>query len=358
MSRQGFIVLLIAAFAAICAALYLSSQRNRQSDSRGTVLFPTLAQELDSIAELNVTKGGKTASVTLRKQAEKWTVAERANYPADVTKLRKLILSLSEAKITEEKTANPANYPVIGVEDPSLAGAAGAQIDFVAKDGKHALIVGKSVGQGNFVRRAGEKTSYIVEPGISVEAEPRYWIDTRLIDLPIAKIQSIEVKPAAGPSYTVHLAAPVKAATSNATTTHAAAEPATFVLDPVPAKRSAAESPILAPSPTAFGNLSADDVAQLSDIDFSKPSVATVTLLDASTITFTGVVVGDKHWIQVTEPKDAVLTAKADGRAFEIAAYRYDAIFRPLEQLLVPLPPPPEKKPSAMPKVPRPAPSP
>ena len=45
--------------------------------------------------------------------------------------------------------------------------------------------------------------------------------------------------------------------------------------------------------------------------------------------------VGDKHWIKVQADKDAALAAKAKDRAFEVAGYRYDAIFRPLEQLLV-----------------------
>jgi Domain of unknown function (DUF4340) len=359
MSRQRFIVLLVAALAAICAALYTSSRRNVDSDSRGVNLLPSLTQELNSVTELSVTKGSKTAAVTVHKQGERWTVAERGNYPADVAKLRKLLLALSEARIREEKTSNPASYAIIGVEDPTLPGAAGAQIDFTAQDGKHAVIVGKPVGEGNFVRRAGEQRSYIVEPGIAVEAQPRYWIDTRLIDLPAANIQSIEVKPAAGPSYTLHRAAApaspavsTPAANSPAASTAAPAAATNFVLDGVPAKRKAAESQILEPSPTAYGNLSADDVAQATDIDFSKPSVATVTLSDGSVITFTGAAVGDKRWIQVAEPKDAGISAKTNGRAFEIASYRYDAMFRPLEQLLVPLPPAPEKKPASTAKMP------
>ena len=44
--------------------------------------------------------------------------------------------------------------------------------------------------------------------------------------------------------------------------------------------------------------------------------------------------------------KDAALNAKAAGRAFEIASYRFDAIFRPLEQLLVPVAPRAANKPS------------
>ena len=130
-------------------------------------------------------------------------MAERANYPADVSKLRTLLLALSDTKIREEKTSNPASYSIIGVEDPTKPGATGAQIDLTAKDGKHGVIVGKSVAGGNFVRRAGENTSYVVEPGITFEAEPRYWIDTRLLDIASDKIQSIEFKPATGPAYSV-----------------------------------------------------------------------------------------------------------------------------------------------------------
>jgi hypothetical protein len=69
----------------------------------------------------------------------------------------------------------------------------------------------------------------------------------------------------------------------------------------------------------------------------------TLALADGSAITLTGAAVGEKRWIQVAAPKDASLSAKASGRAFEIANYRYDQIFKPLEQLLVPKPAPSAK---------------
>ena len=205
MNRQRFIALMIAALLAISGALYLSTQRNLPRDPHGMALLPALSSELNSVSALTVRKGA-AAPVTVHKQGEQWTVAERADYPADVPKLKKLLLALSDAKIREEKTSNPDSYAVIGVEDPSQPGATSTQIELTAQNGKHALIVGKSAGEGSFVRRAGEKTSYIVEPAISVEAEPRYWIDTRLLDIPTDKIQSIETKPASGAAFSVHRA--------------------------------------------------------------------------------------------------------------------------------------------------------
>ncbi len=109
----------------------------------------------------------------------------------------------------------------------------------------------------------------------------------------------------------------------------------------MPSGRKAAESPLLAPSPTTFGGLTADDVAAAGNIDFSKPSIVTLVMSDGSIVTLTGTTIGDKRWIQVTAPKDAALAARTAGRAFEIPVYRYDAIFKPLEQLLVPKEPPP-----------------
>jgi hypothetical protein len=367
MNRQRFIVLLVAALLAISGALYLSTQRNLPRDPHGMALLPTLASELNSVSALTVRKGA-AAPVTVHKQGEQWTVAERADYPADLPKLKKLLLALSDAKIREEKTSNPDSYAIIGVEDASQPGATGTQIELTAQNGKLTVIVGKSAGEGSFVRRAGEKTSYIVEPGISVEAEPRYWIDTRLLDIPTDKIQSVETKPASGAAYSVHRV-PANPPTANPPTANpptanpppAAPLPAPaadkFVLNGVPSGRQAADSQTLAPSPAHFSNLTVEDVVPAGDIDFSKPSTVSVTLADGSVITFTGAAIGDKRWIKVAAPKDATLSAKANGRAFEMASYRYDGIFRPLESLLVPKPtPPPRPSPSA--KKPAPAPKP
>lgn len=127
MTHRHFTALLIGALAVIAGALYLNSNRNPPPlDARGLPLLPTLAAELDSVTTLSVRKGGAAPGVTLHKVAGQWAVAERGDYPADVAKLRKLLLALGDARIVERKTSTPANFAIIGVEDPAQPGATGA----------------------------------------------------------------------------------------------------------------------------------------------------------------------------------------------------------------------------------------
>jgi hypothetical protein len=337
MNRGRFTMLAVAALIVLAAALYLGSRRNAgEPSAEGTGFLPQLASELGTVSEIDLQKGTPAPGVTLHRAGDGWTVAQRADYPADGSKVKKLLLSLADAKIVEEKTSNPANFPIIGVEDPAKPGAAGTQITLIAKDGKHSVIVGKPVGEGNFARRSGEDKSFTVEPAITADVEPRAWIDARLLDVPAAQIQSIDAKPAAGAGYALHR---LKAGEDG------------FALDGAPPTgRKVLDPKGLAPSPTALNGLTADDVAAASDIDFSKPSQAVFTLADGNVITVTGTLAGDKRWVEVTTTKDAALNTKAQKRAFEVASYRFDAIFRPLEQLLVPKETKPAVPPAALPK--------
>jgi hypothetical protein len=322
--RQGTLLLLAAgALLVICGALFLSSQRNQPRDTQDAPLLPNLAKDLNSVTTLSVRKGSAANAVTLHQVSGQWTVAERGDYPADAVKLRKLLLDMADLKIVEAKTSNPASFAVIGVEDPASAGATGTEVNVGTPQTKYVLIVGKPVGQGSFARRGGENQSYIVQPALSIQTEPRAWIEPKLIDIASSAIQSIAVKPAAGAGYTLHRLTP--------------AEPG-FSLDGVPAGRKPLDAKDLEPSPGLLSNFTVEDVAKAGDIDFSNATQAVITQADGKVLTLTGATLGEKRWLEVSSIPE---------RAFEVASYRYDALFRPIEQLLVPKPAPPAKAPPA-----------
>lgn len=317
MSRQRLAMLLIAAVIAVAAGVFLANRRSASSEQRSGALWPAFADQLKSISAVRIEKGGATVA-SMQKTGDAWTLKERDGYPVDLNKLRTLLTTLGDAKIVEEKTADPARYAAIGVEDLSRPGATGTQITVVLSGGEKSLIVGKSAGRESFVRRAGESRSYSVEPAITLDAAPSYWIDSRLIDVASTKIERIDYQPPAAAPYTLHRST----------------ADGPFSLDGAPAGRKPADVDIITPAATTFTGLTADEVEPLGNIDFSKGFLVRLTLTDGETITLTGTVLGAKHWIQVTSEKNTQLQAKVRGRAFEVASYRYAAIFKPLDELL------------------------
>ncbi len=332
MTRRRLALLVISALLVIAGALYLNSRRNRPQQDQGGLLLPTLASQLSTVSAVSLRKGSPAASVTLHKLKEQWTVAQRHDYPADVAKLRTLLSALAEAKIVEEKTSDPARYASIGVDDPSQPAATGVELTVTVPGGRHVLIIGKPVGEGHFVRRDGEQRSYSVEPSIPLEAEPRSWIDSRLIDVPTVQIQRIEVGPAGGSAYALQRSSPTDMK---------------FSLEGAPVDRKALDAQALTPSATLLTTLNAEDVSPAPEIDFGHPAQVVVTLTNGNVITLTGVVSGQKHWLKVNASKDTALNTKAEGRAFEIPSYRYDDLFKPVEQLLVPKEAPASKAPAS-----------
>jgi len=377
MTPRRVLTLLAAALVAILGSMYLSSLRHLDRDTHGGAFLPGLDAQLDNITDVRLRKGSDKPLTSLHRTAPgHWVIGERGDYPADTTKIKRLLLALADTKIVEEKTSNPASYAVLGVEDATAANAGGTEVSLVMPGKSTAVIIGHPVGNGNYVRREGEAASYSVEPAIPLESAPRDWIDSKLLEVPFEKIEGLRVHLADGTAYHITRLPPVQkpaapaaanaaggaAAPSAASVpapgatapSAAAAPPAAttpapsvvqnegFKLDSVPRGREAAEANMIAPSPTSFSGVPADDVAAVSSIDFGKPSVAELALSDGSVLTLTGTTAGDKHWITLQSTKDEALNAKTRGRAFEIASYRYDALFRPLEQLLKPKPAKPE----------------
>jgi hypothetical protein len=341
MSPRRFIVLIIAAVVAIAGAMYLSSRRYLAHDPRGGEFLPSLNARLDSIAEVTIRKASAKPVVTLKRvKPGQWALAERGDYPADAAKVRTLLFALADAKVVEEKTSSPSSYAAIGVEDPSGANAGGAEVTLRPEGGNIAVIIGKPSGEGTFARRSNEAKSYAVEPSINVDSSPRDWIETKLLDIPLEKIRAIDVKLADGTTYSIsrptakHPKDPKDPKNTETVDTD-------FALAKVPAGREAAEASTITPSPTSYSGVTADDVVAAKDVDFGKPATAHISLFDGGSYSITGASAGDKHWITVEAPNDPALASRTKYRAFEIASYRYDGIFRPIDQLLKPKP---EKK--------------
>jgi hypothetical protein len=288
MSPRRFFALLAAAILVLVLALSVARMRRSDGAGAGAPVMPQLATQFGDVTRVTLRHGAAEPQVTLQRQGSGWTLAQRDGYPADSAKLRKLLVALAGLRIAEAKTADPANYAALGVDDPGHPGALGTEVTITTAAGQRSLIVGKPAAGGNFVRDPQAARSVLAVPGTTPDGEARDWIDTRLLDIGPALIREVSLKPHAGPAVT---------------------RPGSAY--------------------GALAGLEAGDVAAAGGIDWQDASVATVALADGSSLVLTGTVLGERHWLAISQAADPALAERTRGRAFELGASRYDAIFRP-----------------------------
>jgi hypothetical protein len=379
-------ILLVAGVVLIALALWISSQRHlERTVESGQNVLPALKSTLNSVTEVHLSKGDGTHT-TLKKTATDWVIAERG-FPSDSSQVRKLLLDLSDLQVVENKTREPASYSQIGVQDVTSPQATGTRVDVVEPGKTLSLIVGKTSGaKTTFVRVVDTPQSFLASPQLTPDADPRRWLDRALIDIPEQRIKEIHVQPATGPAYTV---------------TRMSAQQTDFTVPDLPKGRELASTAAANVSASGLAALSLDDVRKASpesggakpvllppsphkspaavkqspvaaNAPGSAPSTAsagparaTFRTFDGLTLDLSGHQEGDQRFIALTaqasskdhEDEAKALNARLAGWEFEIPSYKYDSLFRPLDDLLKK--PPEPVKPAAKGKgVPPPAASP
>ena len=364
MTRRRLATLIALALLVVAAAIWLSSQRAlRRDDTAGARVLPTLSSALNSVSEVRLVKGGAQTAVTLKRADPNWVLAERADHPADSPKVRKLLIDLSELKIVEQKTANPANYAVLGVEDVNAPAATGVRVELDGLPQPVSLIVGKSAGSRSSYARVGESAqSLTVSPALTLDLEPKNWLDRSLLDIPAARVQQIRVTDAKGRSYVAK---------------RESREQTDFTV-PDLRKGQKLTSPTAANSAsTALGALSFDDVRPAVPAPAKNTARAEFRLFDGTIIDISGHKDGEHHWIHLQprydeaqqqlfavapappasgendasgapppasaapERKPDEVRAEAEKWAarfanwdYEIPGYTYENLFRPLDELI------------------------
>jgi len=335
MTPRRVAMLLLAGLVVIGLAMWLASRRHlERATLAGDLVLPDLEHNINAVNQVALRKGDGT-HVTVQKDESGWRVAERG-WPADASKLRKLLLDLGALNIVEEKTRQPANYPQLGVEDVSSPRAGGTRIDLSATGRSWALIVGKSsTAKAGYVRVASAPQSLLAAPLLSVDADPKGWLDRGLLDIAAERVRQVEEHPAEGAAFS--LAREKK-------------EQADFAVTPLPKGRELSAPGAADPIAGALAGLTLEDVG--------KPQAAAPKSSHALFRTFDGLqldVAGHKEGTrclisistrssaQQTEAEAHTLDARLAGREFDIPEYKYVTIFRPLEELLK-KPPEPAKK--------------
>jgi len=316
----------------IALAIWLSSQRHLdRATMAGDLVLPGLETALNSVTEVRLTKGDQTRT-TLKKGAANWTVTER-DYPADSGKVRKLLLDLGALDVVEEKTRTPANYPQLGVEDTTSPKATGTRVAVVTPSTVYELIIGKSSSaKSGYVRVPSTDKALLAAPSLSVDADPKRWLDHTLIDIHQDRVKAVEEKPADGPAYTA---------------SREKKEQTDFTVSNIPKGRELS-SPVAAdPIAGALGGMTFDDVHKAATPAPADAKVAHVIYrtFDGLEVDIAGRKDGARDLITFTvssaakETADEAqkLTAQLQGWEYELPSYKYDGIFQSLDSLLKPV---------------------
>lgn len=353
MTSRRLLVLAVLAVIAVVAAVMLANQRTSTAQAPSDLLYPDLKAQADSVKAIRIYKAGDARALELIRNGADWTVTERNGYPVAAVKARRLVQALSDAKIQEEKTADPTKYAALSVEDVSAADAKGVRIELEGPATPVNLIVGKDGpgGKSSYARRAGDKQSWLVNTQLSASPEIGDWLDKDIINVSPDRVQSAGIAIDGQKPYTA-------AKSSRAD--------ADFRVEPLPKGKQLNAPSAANNASSALMGLALDDVEPKSAVTGGKPAAqATFKTFDGLVVHVDGYKKDDQRYITLTPTYDAALAgkfqvktasddktksdaavapnveeeakkaaAKVANWAYRIPDYKYDAIFRPVDEML------------------------
>jgi len=207
MSRRTFILLIV--IIAVMAVL-LMSNRQDFADREAALLLPGLENELNDITSLTIKAAGDRTIATLTRGAERWTVAERGGYPADIGKIRDNLISLANATIVEEKTADPTRYARLGVEAITDENATGVELMIVGHNEPYRIIIGKTGVRGDqaYARKPDDAVSLLIAAALNLGTEATDWLKRDIIDIPASNIYRVTTTHPDGEQVSIEKAEP------------------------------------------------------------------------------------------------------------------------------------------------------
>ena len=200
-ARVAIILVVLLAVLGGGALLYQYQESSRRPENVGT-LGQNLFKDLKAaeIAQIRIVEPKST--LTVRRKDERWTIAERADFPADVAKVREFVLQALSLKVGQSEPIGEKDRARLNLDD------SGTQVEFASADGKALgkLIVGKKYfkrevdnpekarADGRFVALPGQTgTVYLVsDPLAQATTRTAEWIDRTSFQ--VEKVKTLEVR--------------------------------------------------------------------------------------------------------------------------------------------------------------------
>jgi len=301
MSRNALIALAVAIV--VLGALAFFGQRGGSAAlTAGGPILPGLQAALNDVAEIKITKAGGETVATIQKHADGWTVAEKGGYAADVAKLRQNLRALAEAKILETKTANPAFYDKLGVQDVASDKATGLAVA-ITVPGKDfgTLILGDAKGsKQRYARRANEAQSYLIDRDPSFPKTAAQWLDPVILDVRGDRVREVTIKHPDGEVVTISKLNPNEM---------------NFDVALIPRGRELLYPGVANVIGNSLRELNLEDVEKADNTTPDKPVQVEFRTFDGLVVRAVGAKRGDDAWVTFTASVDADQVAQNQAAA-------------------------------------------
>jgi hypothetical protein len=282
MSKKSVIILWIIALVLGISVTTLKlrapvSGKANTERSRGQTLLESFPA--DQVASIQLK--GYEKSVTLTKKESGWVVAERGDYPANVSSINNLLRTIEKVKVNNAIEAGPTYGKRFGIDLTATSDEKhGTQIIFTNASNENiaTLFLGKdSDGGGRFIQNATDTSGIYVtsESFPTATASAKDWLDTTFFN--IEKIKSISIS-TAGKADAIDWK--LSRADENAEFTLEGAKP-----------NETLDTAITAPLKTILAGANFQDVASGTDVATIEKAadrrVATIETIDGFTYTIT-----------------------------------------------------------------------
>lgn len=195
---------LAVASAVLAGAAWWLLDREAGSDASSQgLLLPGFAARVDAVDRIDVVGAGGKVLVAIEKHDGRWRMPARGQWPANQREVGRALFRLGQARRVEAKTANPALHARLGVEAVAAADAKGAELRLAGGGEPLRLVIGNNhpaLG-GSYVRLGDDPQAWLLDEDVAPARDPADWLDRRLLDIPMARIDTVRVLPAGGRAF-------------------------------------------------------------------------------------------------------------------------------------------------------------
>lgn len=214
MSNRNLIVLVLLGVLSLGGGWYFGPGMVRPSVTTaeaGSLVFPGLAERLAQTRRVEILHQGKTVVIEPGGDGV-WGLADRDFYPVQVSALRDILTGLTELRLVEPRTSDPAKFARLGVENPDTPDATSKLLRVLDASGNPlaAIVLGhrRVRTQGNvlesvYVRLmdqgradqegADQERAWLAEGKLEVSADPLTLIDRDILSIPPERIVNVAV---------------------------------------------------------------------------------------------------------------------------------------------------------------------